>query len=53
MRAEGAEEVDNSVLHLPELPVMAVHIGTFGFIEQGLVKIQHERLWHGACKHWG
>ena len=53
MRAEGAEEVHNSVLHLPELLVMAVHIGTFGFIEQGFVKIQHERFWHGTGQHWG
>jgi hypothetical protein len=53
MRAEGAEEVHNSVLHLPELPVMAVHIDTFGFIEQRLVKVQHERLWLGAGQHWG
>jgi hypothetical protein len=53
MRAEGAEEVHNSVLHFPELLVMAVHIGTFGFIEQGFVKVQHERFWHGTGQHWG
>jgi hypothetical protein len=53
MRAEGAEEVNYSILYLPELLVMAVHLDTSGFIEQRYVEVQHERVWHGAGQHWG